>query len=478
MMKKYSLNNKIKAINFMALLVISLLILISILAAVNGMQSFSDVLEQNDVTREFWSAVEDEGEVFRSYIDDEKPASYDLLIDAEKRTNTALNQLPYEYNQMSIDQYILMNSIHKTYQKCKELQDNILSAKAQDEEYRSNIAMYYMVQEYLESYAGNLQTMTVANGSGQYRRQKVLFYIIPGICIITGIMVAAVFVWLRYYIGKTVIKPVMALSEEAKRISEKDFSGSRIEAKGEDEIAVLVNSFEDMKESTRNYITAMEEKHQIEKQLVETRYQMLKNQINPHFLFNTLNLIASTAEIEDANTTEKMIVTLSRLFRYNLKSQGTVMPLEQELKVVADYMYLQQMRFGQRIQYSMDIAPEVRETLVPSFVLQPLVENAVIHGLSKRSQGGRIHIRCWKQEDTIWISVADTGEGISQSRLEELRRKLAGKEQISEIEEDDKMGTGLGLSNIAERIQSMYEKAGIQLHSSYGHGTVIQLYLK
>ena len=147
----------------------------------------------------------------------------------------------------------------------------------------------------------------------------------------------------------------------------------------------------------------------MEKQLDEVRLQMLKNQINPHFLFNTLNMIASTAQIEDAAATEKMIHALSRLFRYNLKSTDSVMPLERELKVVQDYMYLQQMRFGQRIRYDTDCNQDTLEVLVPSFALQPLVENAIIHGISPKGQGGRIHVRSWMEGRRIWISVADTG---------------------------------------------------------------------
>ena len=103
-------------------------------------------------------------------------------------------------------------------------------------------------------------------------------------------------------------------------------------AEGEDEISRLVQEFCRMKASTRENIRNMEEKHAMEQKLNDMRLQMLKSQINPHFLFNTLNMIASTAQIEDAVATEKMITALSRLFRYNLKSAGTVMPLERELK--------------------------------------------------------------------------------------------------------------------------------------------------
>ncbi|MFR3754620.1 MAG: sensor histidine kinase [Enterocloster sp.] len=134
---------------------------------------------------------------------------------------------------------------------------------------------------------------------------------------------------------------VVILVGEAARIAQNDFSGpDTCAVQAEDEIGLLVQSFYKMKEATRGYIHALKENHEKERQLQAVRLQMLKSQINPHFLFNTLNMIASTAQIEDADTTEKMIHALSRLFRYNLKSTDSVMPLERELKVVQDYMYL------------------------------------------------------------------------------------------------------------------------------------------
>lgn len=196
------------------------------------------------------------------------------------------------------------------------------------------------------------------------------------------------------------------------------------------------------------------------------RLQMLKSQINPHFLFNTLNMIAGTAQIEDAAATEKMIHALSRLFRYNLKSTASVMPLERELRVVQDYMYLQQMRFGKRIQYFTDCSPETLEILVPSFMLQPLVENAVKHGLSARSRGGKILVRAWKEKRRLWISVADTGEGMDTEKLEAIKKAL---------KEGDEQGTGIGVGNIYRRIHAMYRDGEMFLYSRPGCGTAVQL---
>ena len=221
-----------------------------------------------------------------------------------------------------------------------------------------------------------------------------------------------------------------------------------------------------MKESTKGYIEALTEKHEMEKQLDAVRLQMLKNQINPHFLFNTLNMIASTAQIEDADTTEKMITALGRLFRYNLKSSDSVMPLERELKIIQDYMYLQKMRFGQRLTFTCDCHPDTLELLVPSFALQPLVENSIKYGISPRSQGGKIHIRSWMEGRRLWISVADTGLGMEEGRLQEIREALRT---------GDEKAAGVGLGNIYRRLHGMYKDGEMFLYSCKGCGTVVQM---
>ena len=129
-------------------------------------------------------------------------------------------------------------------------------------------------------------------------------------------------------------------------------------------------------------------------------------------------------------------------------------------------MYLQQMRFGKRVQYETDCAPETMELLVPSFMLQPLVENAVKHGLSARGRGGRIVVRSWKRERRLWISVADTGEGIDRKKLEQIKKALkSGGES----------GVGIGLGNISRRIRAMYEDGELFIESKKGCATVVQL---
>ena len=151
------------------------------------------------------------------------------------------------------------------------------------------------------------EQMTVQSGNERYEMQRPLFIIVPAVSILWGAAALLMVRWLNRSVQKNIVRPMVELAEDSRRIGENDFTGPDTCAEGSDEIASLVRAFCTMKASTRGYIEALTEKHRMEKQLDEVRLQMLKNQINPHFLFNTLNMIASTAQIEDADTTEKII---------------------------------------------------------------------------------------------------------------------------------------------------------------------------
>ena len=194
----------------------------------------------------------------------------------------------------------------------------------------------------------------------------------------------------------------------------------------------------------------------------------LQSKINPHFLFNTLNMISCMAKLEEAQTTERMISSLGNLFRYNLKTSEQIVPLERELKVVQDYMYIQQMRFGSRISHDLRVEVDGGETMIPAFTLQPLVENAIIHGIARKEEGGRIFLRIWKRKDKIVISLADTGVGMEEEALKRLMDALKGHRTAR---------VGIGLGNIYQRIKSMYEDGDLRIYSKAGKGTVVQIIL-
>lgn len=210
------------------------------------------------------------------------------------------------------------------------------------------------------------------------------------------------------------------------------------------------------------------ERMEMEKRLEAARMELLKSQINPHFLFNTLSMITSMAQLEDAHVTEKMISSMSSLFRYNLKTSEQIVFLKQELDVVENYIYIQKMRFGSRVQYGMSLELDAAKVRIPAFTMQPVVENAIIHGISKKEAGGKIFVRVVKKGSGILISVADNGVGMEERRLEEVREGLK-KERTSKV--------GIGFGNIYKRIDSIYQKGSFRIYSRKGSGTVVQMFI-
>ena len=225
----------------------------------------------------------------------------------------------------------------------------------------------------------------------------------------------------------------MKLAEAAERITEEEYDVPDVVVENKDEIGQLVQAFNLMKDSTLKSINALKEKNEIEnklhkaevkrinmeKMVDEMKMRLLQNQIRPHFLFNTLNIISGMARLEEADTTREMTMSLSKLLRYNLKTDSDVVYLSSELSVIKDYIYIQEKRFGDRIKFQLKVDEEidVSATMIPTFTLQPLVENAIIHGVGPKEDGGTVIVEISKQSEALHIMVADSGF-ISKSEIE------------------------------------------------------------
>jgi sensor histidine kinase YesM len=181
-------------------------------------------------------------------------------------------------------------------------------------------------------------------------------------------------------------------------------------------------------------------------QLVESRLQALRMQLNPHFLFNTLHTISTDLE-RDPRGVRRMISRLSGLLRYTLEMTDTKeVPLRQELDFLEGYLEIQCIRFQERLEVSQEVDPDVLEALVPNLILQPLVENAVKHGVSQMEAGGKIDIRAWRDGERLHVSVRDNGPGLT----------FTGDGEPGTDDGETGRTYGIGLRNTRERLESHY----------------------
>jgi len=201
-----------------------------------------------------------------------------------------------------------------------------------------------------------------------------------------------------------------------------------------------------------------------EKLLLNARMEALQNQINPHFLFNTLNSVSSLVRF-DPDTARDLIIKLATILRRLLNSSDAFVPLREELEFIDNYLDIEVVRFGRdKLQILKELDPASLDVMMPSMLLQPLIENSIKHGLASKIDEGRIFIRSRLTDSKLIVEVEDNGVGMGAAALLEKPSGLGG--------------TGIGLANVAERLKVLYgDTARMTIDSHEGKGTLIRLRL-
>src|SRR6201993_376201 len=199
-----------------------------------------------------------------------------------------------------------------------------------------------------------------------------------------------------------------------------------------------------------------------ERLLLQARMAALQNQINPHFLFNTLNSVSSLVRIAP-DTARELIIKLATILRRLLHSSDAFVPLQEEIDFIDNYLDIEVVRFGaDKLRVVKELDPESLDVMVPSMLLQPLVENSIKHGLSSKIDGGSIYLRSRLTDSHLIIEVEDDGVGMGSANLLERPTGLGGN--------------GIGMANVAERLKVLYgQTARMTIDSHEGKGTLVRL---
>ena len=284
---------------------------------------------------------------------------------------------------------------------------------------------------------------------------------------ISGVMILAVAITLivtllllnRILTG--VVKPLKKLEKYMVQVNP-DNMDQRMEILTDDEIGHLSMKFNQMMDRIRNL-----KEQVIEEQEDKRKYELqaLQAQINPHFLYNTLDSIIWMAETNDSNIVA-MTEALAKLFRISLNKGNEEISLERELEHVKNYLIIQSMRYADKFTYEISAEPGVERCRTIKLILQPIVENCIYHGIKKKRGTGKITIRAYRREQNLIIEVSDDGCGMP----EEICRKILS----DEIESENISGSGIGVKNVNERIQLRFgKKYGLSYSSEEGVGTTV-----
>jgi sensor histidine kinase YesM len=228
-------------------------------------------------------------------------------------------------------------------------------------------------------------------------------------------------------------------------------------------------------------VLEMKQKSELDKLLKELELKSLQNQINPHFLFNTLNTVSKMAYLEDAEHTSQLIESVAALLRYNLGDLNKASTLRDEVTIVKEYFFIQQTRFGDRIQFVTDIDEDCLDIEIPSLILQPLIENAFIHGVESYEENAVISLRIYRvEDDLIHVEIIDNGAGMKDQTIKKLsdyvNRKEPEVEELFEPEKSNGHSTGIGVKNVIRRLQLFYKRNEmVEIESEIGIGTTFRL---
>ena len=341
------------------------------------------------------------------------------------------------------------------------------------EKYKDSYGEALQVYHYLNTYIGDLNGQQFRNNSSSYQALQSAIWYLEIVSSVLLIMVMGICMLMLYLMVKSVSAPLTSLAATVKLVGQANFNVKMPSTDAGDEVGVLTRAFNTMVASLEEYVNLtrenmVKEQKMMERELLmknhlkEAQLKYLQSQINPHFLFNSLNAGAQLAMMEDAEKTSIFVEKMADFFRYNVKKGSEDATLQEEVEAVENYIYILNVRFSGDIHYTTDVDDSVLNCRIPSMILQPIVENAVNHGIRNIEWEGRIHLSIQRKDKYIEISVKDNGKGISKERI----GQILNGEVISKEEAGD--STGVGMNNVISRLELYYGEKGLLSIESQG----------
>lgn len=268
------------------------------------------------------------------------------------------------------------------------------------------------------------------------------------------------------YISSKITNPIKELEKSVKKIEEGDLN-AEVPRDGSYEIRHLGESIQNMSRQIRKLMDDIVAEHESKR---KSEFDTLQSQINPHFLYNTLDIIVWMIENEKQGDAVRAVTALARFFRISLSRGKSIITVADELEHVRNYLMIQHMRYKNKFTYSIEADEEVLELASLKLILQPLVENAIYHGMEFMDGDGEICIRAWRQNSELFLSVEDNGLGMTE---EQVKRLFEDTEHVS-----SRRGSGIGVKNVNERIRLYFGSGyGLMIESEPDEGTKVTAHL-
>ncbi len=390
----------------------------------------------------------------------------DVLDDAEAvlrrlETTTTLPDNRWRIQSMldmceNLRQYMLEIALEPSYdQRMLLLERNI----------RGETGLTLLIETYMHDYIGD-EVRELARIQGQIRAQVMVLSIVIAAGVAVLITVIALY---SVRVARRITGPISVLSRKAQQFGSGDFTPTPVETHIT-ELQTLDTGFNDM---ARRVDALMTKQVEDQRSLHRAELELLQAQINPHFLYNTLDSIAILAESDRSEDVVTMVTSLSTFFRNSLNKGNDILTLGAECSQVTSYLEIQQIRYSDILRYEINVPQELMDCMVPKLILQPLVENALYHGIKNRRGMGMITVTGEEKDGNLLLKVTDNGAGMDEEQVQILQAGIY----------EDKH-TGLGLVNVHKRIR-LYcggspagsEPYGLSFESSVGKGSTVSVLL-
>lgn len=380
---------------------------------------------------------------------------------------------------------LLERNIRRMSESYLALAEEAVSAKRgrNVEKYKELYDNSQKLYSYINTYIDELNSQQFRNNSASYQtlREALEYLEVSSLVLMTVMM--GIGILMLFGITKGMIEPLTNLAETVNLVGQGNFNVKMPQTDSLDEVGIVTRAFNTMVESLEEYILrttrSMEKEQQMmERELLmknhlkEAQLKYLQSQINPHFLFNSLNAGAQLAMLEDAEKTCIFVEKMADFFRYNVKKGLEDASLEEELAAVENYIYILNVRFAGEIHFTRQADERIMDCRVPSMILQPIVENAVNHGIRNIDWEGCIHLEIMEEEGRIFIRIRDNGKGMSQERIQEV---LSGQAGDGEEQSDS---TGVGMNNVISRLELYYNQKNLVDIRSRGENKGTEVILK
>lgn len=475
--KKISFRAKIRKTMLMTGIVLFLIMVLSNFFNYSTRISYNRVLDGYDTLHAYYEHVGSASDYVKSYLSTDSEETlrqyHDMMEAAHRdgellRSNTGLNE-SWRYD--------LLENMLVSFE---QVVDNVLVLYQNSNgsgEYRTNYDMFIVSGDLIADTSSDYYSLITASMSDHRDTMEMLQNLTWISFIIAFVLVIFWFIYYDRSVNHMLGRPLEEILRNIEQIRQgkydlKDISSSSLE------ITQLCEALEDMAHSVSQNIETMQERDRLEKLLLEqenenlkkdellaqSELKMLQNQINPHFLFNTLNMIYRMSLKEGADDAADMLMKTSQLLRYGLDNQKRISSLGNEIEMIGKYIEIQKKRLGKRVRFILEYGDgqeQISNISMPGMILQPLVENALQHGLHDVTENGEVVISIQQQDNVITISVSDNGKGMKPQDLEEL---ILNDYQM-------KGGTHLGLYNVIRRLEMYFhDQIQISLHSDEGCG--------